>query len=200
MVLSKREKYVGIGVGAAVALLALDSLLLTPYFDKLRAIDKQRTELRQQDSHGKEVMDRRRRLEPVWTEIQRGGLRSNASEAESQARRAVLAWAQSSGVFVTALNPDRTTNIGKFQVVSLNATGNGSMPQLARLMWAMETAMIPVRVNEMTITPRREGTDELQIKFVVSTLCLPPDSSVPQPQQVRPNTNSAANSGARGRT
>src|SRR5581483_9833537 len=98
-----------------------------------------------------DLRDKQRKLTPVWEEIRRGGMKASTSEAESQARRAILAWAQSSGVFISALNPDRTTAVGKFQVISLNATGNGSLPQMAHLLWAMETATIPVRVNEVTI-------------------------------------------------
>jgi hypothetical protein len=47
------------------------------------------------------------------------------------------------------------------------------MRSIARLTWALETAQIPVRVNEMTITPRKEGTDDLQIQLSVSTLSTP---------------------------
>jgi hypothetical protein len=180
VVLSKREKYIGLGVGAALALLVLDQFLLSPYFKRLDEIDTQRRQVMQAQQQANDTFQRQRKLTPVWSEIQRSGLRSNPSEAESQARRAVLSWAQTAGVFVTALNPDRTTTVGKFQIISLNATGNGSMPQIARLLWTLETATIPVRVNEITITPRREGTDELQVKFVVSTLCLPPDTAAPQ--------------------
>ena len=191
MVLSKREKYIAIGVGAALALFALDSVVLTPYFSKLEAIGKQRREIAVAQKQAADLRDKQRKLTPVWEEIRRGGMKASTSEAESQARRAILAWAQSSNAFITALNPDRTTAVGKFQVVSLNATANGGLPQMAHLLWSMETATIPVRLNEITITPRREGTDDLQIKFVVSTLCLPPDTATPQ-QQNRPSPAPAA--------
>jgi hypothetical protein len=45
------------------------------------------------------------------------------------------------------------------------------------LLWAVETAAIPVRVDDLTIKPRaREGFDDLTIDLSVSTL-----SSIPEP-------------------
>jgi hypothetical protein len=41
----------------------------------------------------------------------------------------------------------------------------------------METATIPVRVNEMQINAPKEGSDDLSIRLSFSTLCMPPDST-----------------------
>ena len=57
--------------------------------------------------------------------------------------------------------------------------GSAKRPALGRAEVALtidnSSGILPIEFNEVTITPRREGTDELQVKFVVSTLCLPPD-------------------------
>ena len=54
------------------------------------------------------------------------------------------------------------------------------MPQVARMLAAIETAGIPIRVNDMTITPQKEGTDDLSVRFNLSALCQPPADTTPK--------------------
>ncbi len=100
----------------------------------------------------------------------RGGLSADASAAESQALKATLDWAGQAGVGVTALKPDRTTDENGFQIISFHATGVGNTPAVAKLVWDIETATIPVRLTDLSVTPVKEGTDQLTVQFGVSTL------------------------------
>ena len=54
------------------------------------------------------------------------GMKSDVSEAESQAMRALHDWAQDAGIKLTTLNPDRVEAMSKqpeFQQVMLRAVG-----------------------------------------------------------------------------
>jgi hypothetical protein len=192
VVISKRERYIAIGAVAAAVLLGLDSYVLTPYFDQRSAIASEREQTIRRLSEADSLFGRQRRLQGIWTDIQRGGLKGNPSQAESQALQAVLDWAKASGVELAALKPERTTQEGKFQVISFSVTGTGSMAAVSRLLWSLESATIPVRVNDMQITPRKEATDDLSVRLSVSTLCMPPDSDA------KPDRNAAAETSARG--
>ncbi|HSV13035.1 MAG TPA: GspMb/PilO family protein, partial [Tepidisphaeraceae bacterium] len=132
-----------------------------------------RRDLLDRQTAANDTLDRQRRLRPIWTEITHGGLKTDAAEADSQARHAVLEWMQSAGVNLKAVNPERTTNVNQFQVISFHVTGNAHMYSLARLLWSLETATIPVRVNDVQIKPQKEGTDDLTVDLSISTLCLP---------------------------
>jgi hypothetical protein len=120
---------------------------------------------------------RRRRLQSIWTDMQKGGLKSDPSEADTQAQHAVLDWFDRSGVYLAALKSDpHVAEEGKFQVIKYHIQGEGHMRQIAQLLWAMETATIPVRVDDLAIKPRaREGTDELTIELGISTLSIMPE-------------------------
>ncbi len=183
MVISKRERYVGIAAIAAAALLGLDSYLLTPYLTQRDAIAAGRDDAKRRLSEADSLFERQRRLRDLWAEMQRGGLKVNPSQAESQALQAVLDWAQGAGVELAALKPERSTQEGKFQVISFNVTGNGSMASISRLLWSLETASIPVRLNDMQITPRKEGTDDLSVRLSVSALCMPPEADA-KPERI----------------
>jgi type II secretory pathway component PulM len=179
VVLSKRERYISIGVGAAVALLAMNYLLWEPYAQRRDEVLAIRDDVSAQQKAAAETFDRQHRLKPIWTDITNGGLKTDPAEADSQARHAVLDWMQSAGVNLKAVNPERTTNVNQFQVISFHVTGTAHMPSLARLLWSLETATIPVRVNDLQIKPQKEGTDELTVDLSISTLCLPPATTPP---------------------
>jgi hypothetical protein len=176
MALTKREKYIAMGVGAAVGLFLLDQVVFTPYFDAMSAIADQTDTAVAKQKENTALFDRQTRLKKVWTDITQGGLKADDSAAESQALNAALDWAQAAGVNITAVKPERTTVANEFQVIGFHLTGNGSTPAMARLLYSFETASIPVRVDEMQLTPVKEGTDSLKIELSLSTLCLKPDT------------------------
>jgi hypothetical protein len=175
--MTKREKYIAIGAASAIALLLLDQVVLSPLMEHREDLDRRQATLQTQLDDADSVFSRERRLKTIWSDMQAGGLNLDASQAEGQALRSIIAWANKAGVTLSALKPEHSSDERKFQVISFNVTGEGAMPDVARLLWAMETAPIPLRVTDMQITPRKEGTDDLSARISVSALCLPPQSS-----------------------
>ena len=49
------------------------------------------------------------------------------------------------------------------------------MQAVARFLYAMEMAEIPLRVVDVTVTSRREGTDDLNVQVGLATIYLPPE-------------------------
>ena len=173
MALSPREKYIAIGVGAAVVLYALDAAVLTPYSDRLTAIEQETVDAETHLAAQSDLFKANRDLKVVWTAMTRGGLSPDWSVADSQLAQALLKWAGDAGVSVTSVKPDRSAVENGFQVISYHFTCNGSTPEVTKLLWDIETATIPVRLTDVQITPRKEGTDDLTIQFGVSTLVQP---------------------------
>jgi len=174
MALSKRENLIAVGACAAVALLGLDHFVWTPYVDQRSAVVTQRAVATQQMTDAVTLFQRQRNLRKVWSELQMGGLKVDTSQAASQEQHALNAWAEGAGVSLAALKAERPAQEGPFQVIGFDVTGTGSMRAISRLIWSLETATIPVRINEVQISPRREGTDDLSVRLSVSALCMPP--------------------------
>ena len=179
MVLSKREKYIAFGTAAAVVILTLDQIVLTPYFARRASIQAEQQQVIGDIDKANDLFARERKLRAVWADMQKGGLKIDPSEAESQALQAVLDWAKSAEVELAALKPERSTQEKSFQVIRFHVTGTGPMASIARLLWSVETAKVPVRVNDIQVASRREGTDDLSVQLSVSTLCLVPDADKP---------------------
>lgn len=180
MTLTKREKMIALGVGIAVGLWLLDTVLLSPYLSGREALATQINAANQKISDTDVLFARRRRLQSIWEDLQKGGLKSDVAAADTQAQHAVLDWFARSSVYLASLKTDpHVAAEGKFQVIKYHIQGEGHMRQIGQLLWAMETAAIPVRVDDLSIKPRgREGTDDLSIDLGISTLSIVPEANV----------------------
>jgi len=176
MILSKREQRIAEISAAGLVLLAIYYMVLSPYLDERDANATRSTDLYQKLSDANAIFDRERQLRKVWQEMQQG-LNVDASTAESQAQQAVIDFADASGMTLTGLRPGKTSpGEDNFQIISFTVTGTGAMPDIARMLWALESSSIPVRVSDIQLKPRKEGTDDLLAQFTLSALCLPPGS------------------------
>jgi hypothetical protein len=179
VVLSKREKYIGIVAVAAVALLAVNSLVLSPYMDALSDIETQEKADTQTLSDNKLLLYRQKSLQKEWQVLLNSGLEVDESVAQSQTQQDLQSWARAASINLDALSSDHVqTQHGPFQVLNFNlefnASGNRAMRQIAGMLWSIESAKIPIRLNNLRIQSVREGTDNLDVKLVVSDLYLPP--------------------------
>jgi hypothetical protein len=193
VVLSKREKYIAIGVGAAVLLFGIDALVISPYQQQLTAIEQQKVDAGKAIDANTLLLYKEKTLKPVWQAILGSGLESDFSNAQSQAQQALQNWAAQSGVALDALSSDREpTQSGVFQAIDFtlefHVQGQNSMREIARLLWSLESAKIPMRVNDMKVTSVKEGTDQLDVKLLVSTLYMPQGTGAATPGAPAPVT------------
>jgi type II secretory pathway component PulM len=179
MILSKREQHLAIGGGIVVGVLLIYWLIVGPCVDQWYSIQAGKHDTDQKLSDARDLFSRQAMLEKVWSDMQKGGLKDDASQAESQALSAVLNMASTSGVNLTGLKPERSVAQGKFQVIGFTMLGSGSMQQVSQLVWLMESATIPMQLNDLQITPRHEATDDLTVRLSFTTLCQLADTGKP---------------------
>jgi len=174
--LSQRERYIAIGVIAAVGLFLLNSFLLSPYWEMRTSLSDGRDKVNTQLADADRLFAKQKALRPIWADMKKNGLKSERGQAESQAQQAVLDWAKTANVSVASVKPERDQQQNGFQIISFHVTGNGTMLSLSKLLWSIETATVPVRLNDVQIAPRKEGTDDLTMQMSISTLAMMPDA------------------------
>jgi len=175
MILSRREKHIAIGAAGVVLALVLYYAVVAPYMDERDTIANSSHALFQKLADANSLFDLERRSQKNWKDMQKA-LTVDASTAESQAQQAVIDWADASGLALTGLRPGKSTQEGKFVIISFNVTGTGAMPDIARTLWSLESTSIPLRISDLQLKPRKEGTDDLLAQLSISVLCLPPDT------------------------
>jgi Tfp pilus assembly protein PilO len=190
VVLSKRERYIGIGAGTAVGLLLLNSFLIDPLMGEAKDLETQTSSAQDKLTQSQNVVKKSAQLSPRWTEMNRSGLLKDSSAAESQIYNAVAAWARDAGLDPQpALKSDRTEKQKDFYQITIRATGAGSMDQIARFLWRIQTASFPIRITDLSLSSRKEGTDDLALQMSLATAYLSTDTDASK------QTNASAGQG-----
>ena len=192
VVLSKREKYVAIGLAAALVLLILDYFVYTPLLTWGQDLSDQEIKTRQAENDQDNLFLRQRNLSKVWADINAGGLKSDLSEAQSQMDQALSEWAQDSGVSLQSVRPEqRPIEKNGFYPINYQATGTGTMAAMSKLIYRIESARLPLRIEDVQLTSRSEGVDSLQLQLKFSTLAIAP--ATPKSRTpIRPRTVAAS--------
>ena len=171
MALSYREKLIAIGTGLAAVVFVGDHYALTPYL-KARKDVREDLVVAQSKLHDAELrVARAKRMDRQWREW---GLKTDQSVAQFELLDAVGDWAREAGVNLTSRTPQPETRTDRTQIIRLHAIGTCTSAAAAKLVWRVETAPIPLKVDELTLTTRKPGTDDLSINMVVSTIWVKP--------------------------
>ena len=196
MILSKRERYIVICVVAAVAIFALDRMLVEPL---LASRDELKSSI---ESSGKKYRDYQRyvkdypRKKLEWTKMQEKGLVADKGLVEGKVLQSLNDWAKESRLNLTTEKPERDEVIGiskptdkekPFRRVTFRAAGTGNADQVSRFIQKIQTASIPLKINELSITSRKDGIDDLNVNLSIYALLL-----AEQPQSEKPAAKAEA--------
>jgi len=179
MILSKRERLIIAATLIVVAALVLDRYAVTPLLDARDAAEAQKQGLLDEMDRGRAMLESEREIGPRWQKMVAAGLRRDPTEAESQVLHAVGDWATEAGLRLSSMKPDRLSEKQPLQEINFQATGTGSMNAIARFLWRVETAGIPIRLKELQLGSRKEGTDDLTLQLRLSTLYQATPSPAP---------------------
>ena len=191
MVLSQRERYIAISLGALVVLVVVWLYGLAPlldWSDKIKVDEQTQIDQKAKDDT---LFLENRKLQKVWAEMQKGGLMDNPSDAQTQLHQAVTDWAIQSGVQVSnqtnesaqAVDPKAAPG---FVQAGIKVSCLGTTSGIAKLLYQIEVAKIPARVHQITISSRKEGMDDLALDMTLTTLCVVPVPANPKPVQPTP--------------
>jgi type II secretory pathway component PulM len=171
--MTKREKTIGLFVGVVAGLFALDQILFTPLLSRLDAADKLVEAKRSEIAENKKVGEQSVQLRRRWKSLGGDSLTTDSAAAENQVFGELRDSASAAGVSLTNVKPERSERKQDFQLVTVRATATGSMNQIARMLYLIDKADIPLRVSEIRLTSRKENTDDLTLDLGVATIFLP---------------------------
>ena len=101
------------------------------------------------------------------------GLTETPGEAESQALHAVRDWTEQTGLSLSSVKPEYIAGRGGVRQIAFRAAGTGTMRAVARFLWEMESADLPLRIHDVQLGSRTEGRDDLSLQLSFSTLYAP---------------------------
>ena len=174
MVLSKRERFIGIVTGSLLGFVGLQHFIVGPMLDQRASLAAQIKVTEGELKKHTDKIDLSRRANSNWATLA-PKVFSNASDAESQVLHSVRDWAAEAGVNIASINPQRGEPEKDFVKLTFRATGTGQMGQIGRFLNRVQSASIPVRITDLSISSRsREGVDDLSISVAISTIYFAP--------------------------
>ena len=168
---AQRRRWLSIAAVAIVGLYFADRLLFTPLTSMWTARSEQIAELRKSVEAARTLIDRSEALEHRWEQMIEASLPADEGEAESLVLGSVSTWAAEAGVQVTALRPRWTDETG-VRTLECRATGFGTMRQLARFLYAIETSPLALKVEETTLAAADDTGSRLSIDVRFTGLVL----------------------------
>ncbi len=172
MILSKRERLIMVLTLAAVSILVLDHYVLTPLLDGRSSLQARKARLQGDMEQADRLLTRRQQVDQRWRQMLTGSLKRDPGEAESQILHALGNWSEQTGLNLSSIRPERSTEKTDVREITFHISGSGSMNSISRFVWCLETAEIPIKVKILRLGSRKEGTDDLSFQFRFSTLYL----------------------------
>lgn len=170
MNISKRERTILLLTLSVVGLLLADRVVISPVLAYRDALASEVDSLTNDVSHGLLLLKQGKAKQQRWKEMMTIGLPASASEAESRTLEAINKWAGSSKLSLVSVKPEYRRSDETLVPVIFRVSANGSMKAIAKFIWEVETAGIPVCVDSLQINTRDKNKDDLAIQMGVSAL------------------------------
>ena len=174
MLANRREKLIAVVVAAGLVLLLTYTYLWSPYQDENAKVGGDLAAESVKLRIATQLIKDRKAVDDKWKGLLDGGLKTDPAAAESQALHAMRDFAQNTRIDLQSLKPERIARSGDFQQIRIQATGNGTTSGVANMIWQIENAKIPLRVTDLRLTARKEGTDDLSFSLNVATIAFTP--------------------------
>lgn len=175
MNLSRRERLIAIAAIGALLLLVFDHYVLTPVMDSYEQLQLDATSLAGQTEDAMRLFQRSKRTSRLWGAMNEKGLKDEPGQAEGEVLHALRDWAAQAGVTLSSVKPERIEGGGELRQIDFRAAGTGTMRAVSRLLWLMQSAELPLRIQDLQLGSRTEGRDDLSLQVHFSTLYAPSD-------------------------
>lgn len=171
MVLSKRERIILIAALACIGLFVVNKFVVEPVQAKLGELKAQRQQLLGNLNEAELLIGNHRRMQEKWTAMLSDGLR-NDTEAESRVLGALREWSGAANLALSSIKPERISSDGGLQEMIFTVAGKGTLDSVARFLWQIETAALPVKIKDMQLGSSSESGDSMSLQLHLSALYL----------------------------
>jgi Tfp pilus assembly protein PilO len=176
MELSPRERLIAIGVAVCVGAYAVDAAVVGPLRKRLDEATTDVERDRAADKKGQDLLNNQMRAQQLWNRMAGSTLKTDMPSAESQLLAKVRDAAQGAGLTLESFKPGGSDRERDYQRIVYRAAGVGNMSQVRRFLETLRTADIPLKVTDVQIESRKDGTDDLSLSAGIATIyALPPE-------------------------
>lgn len=149
-----------------------DNVVITPLYTVWTARSARMQELQQDLAKSTGLLDRRSELKARWEDMKKRALPNRVSDAEQAVFESVSRWAGESHLTVNSLKPRWTHLKREAETLEIELEGLGSMESVVRFVYELESAPLPLRVEDMQIASQDKEGGSLKLSLRFSGLVL----------------------------
>lgn len=157
MLMSQRERYIAGGLGSLLGLVILWYVIISPQMKSWEDLGKVRDKADENLRASAKTLQTAKTLENSWKLWTKQGLwdmPGGQPEADGQIERSMKTWTDESGVvLINAGRNEPKKELGWFRT-TWKYTFEGNLSQIDRMMYRMHTSAIPLRIVELSYTPK----------------------------------------------
>ena len=169
MALNKREKTLALGVGGLGLILAVDLLVIEPFFAQREKLVDLRSKDETETRAARKLALEQLSLTKKWNSRTSEGLATDPKDSERQVLGALKDWAGETGVVIASVKPDYVDSKKELREIMVLASVSGSNEAMVKFLFKLQTAKFPVRVTEFKLGARADSED-LALQLKISTL------------------------------
>jgi len=185
MNLARREKTLFLVAGSVIGLLVFDRLLLTPYLNRKEKLLQEKNNLLQEWRQLQKIHSLEKQLASEWSNLSKNGLGSDEASTALAILTSVRSSAEDSQISLDSLKPERGIPYERWKQLSFQITGSGSMERITRFLWHLENSSLPLKITDLRLASRKEGTDDLLLQLKLTVLSEEQASKQPAGSSVK---------------
>ncbi len=171
MGLSKRERIILIATLASVGLFVAVKFVIDPVQAKRDELESQRQQLQGDLNEAEMLISNNGRMRKKWDAMLSDGLQSE-TDAESRILSALREWSGAANMALSSIRPERISSERGLQEMIFTVAGRGTLDSVARFLWQIETAVLPVKIKDMQLGSSSESGDSMSLQLHLSALYL----------------------------
>jgi Tfp pilus assembly protein PilO len=174
MQIKNRQQILTIGTIAVVGVLLADRLV----FSRLTKTWKERTtriaQLTESIKQGGLLVAREEHIQNRWEAMKTNSLPADTSKAESLVTGAISRWEIDSGIRFNSLRPQWKHNADDYMTLECRTDASGNIESISKFIYDLETDSLPIKVEELEVTSRDAGGQQISLVLRVSGLLITP--------------------------
>ena len=173
--LPKRQRLLLIAAGAAVLLLILDRIAITPLEGVWKAHSDEIDKLKSSVIRGRGLIARAPQTQQVWADMQSGSLARDPAQSEYDVISAFESWGRTSGVDLGSIKPLwKRGATDAYSLLELRLDASGTLASLSRFLYELQRSPLALRADSVELASRDETGQRLTLNLTVTGLRLAP--------------------------
>jgi len=172
MNLDNRQRFLTYLAATAIALWAVDTLVVAPLTRAWKERSERITQLRTQVNQGQALIGRRDSIRSRWDSMRTNTLPKEVSTAENQVLQAFYRWSSESGITISSVKPQWKNSGEDYATFECRVDASGPLSTVTKFIYDVERDPLALKVESIELSAKDNEGQQIVLGLLVSGLQL----------------------------